>query len=445
MILSTFLTRLRHARLVRVIAVYLGASWIILEVTDVFIDKFGLPGWFFQAAILLLLIGFITLVTTAWVQARPEATAGTLPTPWEVDLVDLKDSVKAGRFPHLTWARAIVGGVVAFSLLFGFAGLYVLMTGRAPSVAGPREAVAAAAPGIAVLPFRTVGEDMELWREGMVDLLSTNLDGAAGLRSIDPRTVISAWVRSGGEGEELDLQRGLQLSRAVGARYALLGSAVSLAGGVRLSADVYDVQTGELQGRAQVEGSPDSVFALVDGLSLEVLRAGLVNDPAELPELALRGVTTSSVPALKAYLAGEQKFRRSYFRDAISDFTRAVDEDSTFALALYRISQAYGWLEAFTERTAEFGDRAARYADRLPRREALLLRGNAEIDGLDVAAIETLTELTDLYPDDVEAWQLLGEAYFHLGDLRMTPAIASARPSVAPSSSIPSSALHTST
>lgn len=36
-------SRLKQARLVHVLAVYAGASWLILEATGVFIEQLGLP------------------------------------------------------------------------------------------------------------------------------------------------------------------------------------------------------------------------------------------------------------------------------------------------------------------------------------------------------------------------------------------------------------------
>jgi len=34
----------RRRKLLQILAIYLGASWLILEITDVFIDKLALPG-----------------------------------------------------------------------------------------------------------------------------------------------------------------------------------------------------------------------------------------------------------------------------------------------------------------------------------------------------------------------------------------------------------------
>jgi tetratricopeptide (TPR) repeat protein/TolB-like protein len=408
-------SRVREARLLRVLAVYLGVSWLILQVTSLFIQAFDLPKWFLPAAVLLLLIGLVVISATAWVQAHPgeaaRAAREEVPGSWEIDLGDIRQSVTQGRLPHLTWGRSILGGAVAFSLLFGVAGLYVLLHDRGRSL-GPETVQAAPGTALAVLPFRVVGPEMELWREGMVDLLSTNLDGAAGMRAVAPRTVLSRWHEELGETAEPADSQALRVARDVGARYALLGGMVALGGEVRLSAQVFDLRSGKLQAETQVKGAPDSIPALVDRLSLEVMRAALPHESGALGGVDLRSVSTSSLPALKAYLSGEQAFRGSRWEDAKVDFTRAVDADSTFALALYRLSLTYGWLDPTSPQIEEYGKRALRFADRLPERGALLLRGGAA-SGREAFAI--LDSLTTRYPDDADGWYELGEAYVHRG------------------------------
>ncbi len=310
------------------------------------------------------------------------------------------------------------GGVVGFSLLFGFAGLYVLLTQRAPSSAAAVDS--AAGPAIAVLPFRVAGPDAELWREGMLDLFYNNLDGVAGLRAIDPRAVLTRWRSDIGAGQDApDPERALGVARGVGATYALLGNMVGSGNAVRLTAEVHDLADGSSY-RAQVEGSPDSVLALVDQLCLEVLGAGLVPGSA-LPRLNLAEATTSSLPALKAYLAGEQKYRGSRFREAIADFQTAIDEDSMFAIAIGRISDAYGWIEPFGEQSSYYSTRAEELSERLPQRVQLLLHGRAGIERFEEAGIKALEEFTTRYPDDVEGWNVLGDVYFHVGDRAVIP------------------------
>nr|MBA2565824.1 tetratricopeptide repeat protein [Gemmatimonadota bacterium] len=170
-------------------------------------------------------------------------------------------------------------------------------------------------------------------------------------------------------------------------------------------------------GTAQAEGSPDSVFALVDRLSIDALTAILKGNGDQRASPNLARATTTSLPALKAYLEGESLLRRSEFPGAIAAYQRAIAADSTFAFALYHLGDAYGWSPEIEVRITggQYYARAARHASRLPEREALLVRaGKAFADGK-AAEVELLREAVRKYPDDAEAWFSLGEFYFHFG------------------------------
>jgi class 3 adenylate cyclase/TolB-like protein len=315
--------------------------------------------------------------------------------------------------PELT-VRQFAVGVVVLGLLIGLPFVYRAL--RDSGRFAPGEAVAGAAPGIAVLPFAVRGEEMELWREGMVDLLSTGLDGAAGFRAIDSRTILAQWeetVPAGGTG---DLAASLEVAREVGARYGLVGSAVAIGPSVRLAVDIYDVESATSLGQAQVEGAPDSVLQLADRLAVEALGVILRTSGEELRDIDHASVTTASLPALKAYLEGEVFFRRSSFDAAVEAFERAITADSTFALASFRLSQTYGWTENIeSERGREALERAVRFAGRLPEREATLVRAEASLLAGTLDQIDVMREMVRKYPDDVNAWYLLGEQYFHNG------------------------------
>jgi tetratricopeptide (TPR) repeat protein/TolB-like protein len=269
-------------------------------------------------------------------------------------------------------------------------------------------------PAVAVLPFRTLGADLEFWREGMVDLLSFNLEGLGELRKIDPATVMTAWKASGGTpSQAVEPRVALEIARRVSARYAVTGSVVQLGHGVRLVAQVHDADRGELRGTAQVEGPVDSVSWLVDQLTMELLRQNLVPSDGEQHPVNLSRVTTTSLGALKAYLDGEREFRVAHWSEAVRHYQRAIDLDSTFARALYRLARAYGW--EGSELSEEYGRRAERLADRLPERDAMLVR--AVTNG----GFAPLKALTRRYPDDAEGWVTLGDRYYHVGTRALLP------------------------
>ena len=416
---NSFWTRVKNARIVQVLVAYLAVSWGILQVTDIFQESLELPQWIQPVALLLLLIGFVIITATAWVQSHPataeRAQRDEVPEAWELQPSEIPQALAKGRLPHLTWARALLGGGVAFLLLFGFAGVYIVIKDQGRSL-GPTEAIASseALPGVAVLPFDVTGGELGEWREGMVNLLSTNLDGAAGLRAINSRTVMARWDEVAGVADRVDEAMSLRVAEATQARYALMGSAVGIGPSVRLTADVYDVATGNRLGQARVEGSPDSVLALVDQLSIEVIEAIVRSGEGELPSVNLSSVTTKSVSALKAYLEGEAAFRHANFDAAIDALGRAVELDSTFALAYYRLASSYGWKETTNHPlTQENRARALEFVDRLPERQALLVR--IENSRGDPQTLELAKDAVARYPDDPEAWYLLGELYLHWG------------------------------
>jgi serine/threonine-protein kinase len=337
--------------------------------------------------------------------------------------------VARGEVPHLTWGRAIAGGAFAFAMLFGVAGLWVVIQDRGRSFA-PEEALADAAPGVAVLPFTVQGEGLDVWREGAVDLIGSNIDGAGGLRAIDSRTLLARWHDAVGEGEEPDLATSLEVAKKTGARYALLGTAVALGRDLRLTADVYDVRSGRNLGQAQVEGSPDSVYMLVDRLSIEALRTILDRPVDDLPRIDLARVTTTSLPALRAYLEGEVLYRKADWPGALEAYGRAVAADSTFALAWLRVSNAISWMPQ--DARPQMGElspseRAARFADRLPEREAVAVRAYEAFQQGSMAMLETLRSATRRYPDDPELAYILGEHYAHFDEQLLADRTETAR------------------
>jgi tetratricopeptide (TPR) repeat protein len=414
--------RIRKSRLFQILIVYLGVSWLVLQVVGELRNLLLLPDWIGPVTLILLGVGLIIMLATAWVQSSPlieaREQADEVPGSWELDVGDAVRALRSGRLPHLTWGRALVGGVVAFSLLFGVAGVYVLLRSEEPLFA-PGTASAGVAPdGIAVLPFTVRGSGLDDWRESMVDLLSTGLDGAAGIRAISSRTVLARWRTDGTGDAEADAA--IDVARRLGARYAVLGSAVAIGQQVRLSADVHEIRPNGSQrlGQAQEQGHPDSVLVLIDRLGMGVL--GLVLDDARagLPHIDLASVTTTSLPALKSYLDGEAAFRRGEFPAAIAAYERAVDLDSTFGLAFSRLAQAYGWNESVASaRGREAGERALALIERLPARDALIVRATHHMRRNELEAVTLLEQAVERYPDDAEAWYRLGDAYYHMGSV----------------------------
>jgi tetratricopeptide (TPR) repeat protein len=397
--------RLRSARLVRVVVIYLAASWFVIQAIDILSQHFTLPDWFFPSGLALLAVGLPILISTALIQAR----LARADTAAAARLMASRTTSWAAPSRWFTWRRAILGGVLAFAGL-GSLGIGLVYSRNRGHELQPDI--------VAVMPFHLVGSGVDLWGEGLVDLLSTALDGTGAYHASDPRAVLIKWGKEIGGPEELAApEQAARVATQLGAGNMILGSVITTAPGeVRVAAELFNVRWLRKDASAAVEGPESEMTHLVDQLTVDLLKS--IWQEGDVPEVRVSTVTTSSIPALRAYLEGEQAFRRSRFTDAQQAFGRAVELDSTFAIAAHRLSFAYGWaLGAFEEEHIRNAQLAARHTAGLPARDSLLITGHklVDIDG-DLNVIELYENLTRRYPDDYEAWYGFGEALYHLGD-----------------------------
>ena len=265
---------------------------------------------------------------------------------------------------------------------------------------------------IAVLPFEVSGAGAEEWKDGMVTALSLNLDGAAGLRAIPDRTIF-AKLKQKQESGDIGTQKALDVAREVGARYAVVGSAVQLGENLRFGVDVRDVDSGKRLGQVEVRGAPDSVTELTNKLTRQILGVLLERSDEAIPSVNLESITTESLPALKAFLAGERHFRSGKYEEAITDYEKAIERDSTFALAYTRLSRGRGWFGSGN--SAQPMKKAYQLSDQLPRRERRLVEARYlwVVKNDPLIATDSLRQLTKEYPDDPLMWNQYGEVLIH--------------------------------
>ena len=293
-------------------------------------------------------------------------------------------------------------------------GVALVLAISAYSVSRLKGDSASAAPTIAVFPFDLRGSpELQYLREGMSDLLSIGVDGAAGLHSADPRAVIT---RVHDENDSrIDADDARRIARDVGAALYITGSIIEAGGQIRLTAELHN-SDGSVQSKAQTKPADKSkLFELVDDLSRSLL-AGADRETPTRVGLAAR--TTTSIPALRSYLEGERELRAGRHVSALDAFREAVAEDSTFALAYYRLSSAGRWTTEYSL-AEEATDKALRYDDALPPYARRLLdAATAMRDGKYALSESLYVASTRSRPGDSETWFGLGDLYYHYNAIR---------------------------
>ena len=303
-------------------------------------------------------------------------------------------------------AMAVVAGIAAITVA-GFA--YAIAHRRVP---------AAVDSGIvAVFPFRVAAAEpsLQYLREGMLDLLVAKLGDRP--RALDPRAVLAPWRRAGGS-ERTDPEPDLAMAVAagLGAGLILEGEVAGGAARATLSARLLAVPDGHERARASVAGSAANLPVLIDSLVAELLL--LDAGERQTSATALGGIP---LPALRAYLDGQMKMRTGEYERAADDYARALDIDSTFALAAVRLSRATDWAE--DQRGAPARALAVRYRDRLSARDKWLVpSGDPRTRSTTVAAaIQKAERAVTAVPDMPELWYDLGDTYNHWGPLLGVP------------------------
>lgn len=265
---------------------------------------------------------------------------------------------------------------------------------------------------VAVLPFRVTGASDELryLREGMIDLLAAKLTGDVGPRAMHPRTLMRAWRRAvRADGQDLPDAGALGLARRLGVGQLLQGSVVGTPDRLVLDASLLDVARGTVRAQATVTGPSDSLSVLVDQLTMQLLARG-----AGEAERRVAALTTTSLPALRAYLSGQAAYRRGEYSASAQLFREALGLDTTFALANLGLVSADAWVSGHSSLTVAYTNRA-----RLNWRDRALLTallGPRYPRPSPLATTRAAWErAVAAVPDMPEAWYWLGELYFHEG------------------------------
>lgn len=240
----------------------------------------------------------------------------------------------------------------------------------------------------------------------LAGMLATNLARLPGIEVVSEIRIQQLLAQLGAETPErsgLDIVRA---ARAAGAGQVIDGMLYRQAAGeYRLELKSVDLETGLVEAAITVQGR--DLFALVDAAAATFASEYGV-DP---PSVGFGEVTTHSLIAYRFYQEGLARYYAGDHARAGHLFNAAVDEDSTFALAMY-----YSALTTPFPKSAELMAEAVRLAARASDRERLMIEAAwaaATDDPRRLAIAETLAVR---YPAEPAGHLFLGQARLWSGD-----------------------------
>ena len=230
--------------------------------------------------------------------------------------------------------------------------LLVLLIGAVASRVSGHADSATGGTRVIVTPFSVMGQEVSSYRwleESLVDLMSSTLDGVAGLKAVDPRFALSVWRRVQLEGSSTrePHSEAMELARAT---YAVSGRVLVLQdGGLEITATLLPSRAAR-GGSATVRGPVDSLGSLVTTLASQLALA----IAGEVPD-RVGAVGSASFPVVRAYLEGRAAGRHGEVDAAVSAFRNALSADSTFAPAALELAAVLGWLPTRAVLTTAWG------------------------------------------------------------------------------------------
>ena len=319
---------------------------------------------------------------------------------------DLTDVPRTEHSPKKrTWARFVPS--------FAFLVVIVLLLIFQPwEIEIKPKQVKAAYDIMAVMYFENMVDQGDTGRLGeiLTDLLITDLTESQYVMVVSGQRLYDILKNLGHEGvKRIDKDIATQVAKRADARWMLRGKILQLEPEIILTSELVDVKSGLALATQRIKGFKDeSVFSLVDKLTVEIKSDLSLSATARTEkDLPIENITTNSVEAYRYYLEGLDYFMKYSWFEAEEKFKKALEHDSTFALAYLRMAMLK--FSRGMHETKPWIDKAMKYVDNAPLRVQLAIKAmDAVGSGRYIEGIAHMQELLRLNPYNKEVYLWLG-------------------------------------
>ncbi len=408
--LKSFFSELKRRNIYKVAVVYAITGWVLAQIASIAANTFGAPSWVMKMIITVILLGFpISLIITWAFEITPNGVKRTQ-TDQEIQ------QVEEGTF----WVGI---GLVTVLLLGGW--WYFTMEPFNSEEFIPQRNITDRS--IAVLPLKSVGGDDEPFAlaEGLHDDLLTRLANVSDLKVIS-RTSVEHYRNT-----KMPLPA---IADSLRVKWILEGGVQKGGNKVQINAQLIDPSsdTHIWAKTYQRDLNAGDIFAIQGEIAREIAKA-LQAELSAGEQERIAGAPTGDLNAYHLYAQGRQELAKrtlgidEHVKEAVNYFHRAIQEDSSFALAWTGLADAAATGLYAVENPDSVSifpvdqETAARRALEIDPdlAEAHASMGFAELRNMNApVAREHLQRAIELKPSYWQAHHLLGELYKHIGHHR---------------------------
>jgi len=303
--------------------------------------------------------------------------------------------------------------IIPASIVFALILMFLILKPFKFQIA-PEEKAIAEENSLAIMYFENMvdPEDKDRFAQMITALLITDLSESQYMRVVSRQRLYDILKLLGKEDlKVIDKTVASEVAEKAGVKWILTGSILQTEPNFVLTSDISEAETGGILATQRITGvEGEDLFTVVDKLSAEI------KEDLSLPEAAKKeldrpvaDVTTYSPEAYRYYLEGVDYGWKFYFADAVKSLEKALELDSTFVMAYYRLASLKGG-----EERKRLTAKAVKYSDKASQKEKYYIKGfEAYASRNYTQAIKELQKIVERYPDDKEAFFTLGFIYYH--------------------------------
>lgn len=329
------------------------------------------------------------------------------------DLKKERQGIQPSAFPPLSKSRKWLPFLVPAGV--GLAVLLFLTFKPFQIKIGSGGEATAEQNSLAVMYFENVAdpEDKDKTAQMITSLLITDLSESEYMNVVSQQRLYDILKLLGKEGSKtIDREIASEVAEKAGAKWILTGKVMQAQPALVVTAEVSEPKGGKILASQRVSGAPtEDLFAVVDKLSVEVKKDLKLPVQAQAePERPVADATTHSPEAYRYYLEGMDYLYKLYFPEAEKSFRKAIDLDSTFAMAYYQLAHSLDMQGKPESRATAL--QAVKYSGKVgPLEKRYIKCREARLSGNVLLALKEFEKITADFPQEKDAFFMMGAIY----------------------------------
>ena len=404
-----FWQELKRRKVVRVIIGYAAAAYVLLELTSIVAEPLGLPAWTLNFVLVLLCIGFAITIIISWIYDF---------TSEGIKKTESRKVVRAKAEPvkPVRWKLKVSDIIILVLLVI----VVILAYPRVFKNGADTKATASTVTFINDLgeeETREVFDEESVYRVLLFPLLSekpdTNnlwlgygiMEGVYYDLSQFPYMVIYT------DNDATHHQEQVNSAKNKNCQYYVTGTYDFLEGIYNITYRIHQSANGNIINEISYSG--DDLFGIIDSLSIIVRTdIGVVDRLMNYTDIKTGVHITKNADAYRYFIYGRYSQLRKN-ESLYSNITKAIESDSTFALASYYGASRGLFYQINSALVRNYIAHTMRYRGKFPEYMEMRTRLlNYQINENNEKTIELAERMNLLRPDNIDVLILLIDAYY---------------------------------